>query len=51
MHDRRGLKGVVITHMGNFVIARTADFVERVRKGIVDKIIVFKVEKDRFRFT
>ena len=36
--------------MDDFVKAGNKEFTERIRKGIVDALIVSNVEKDKFRF-
>ena len=36
--------------MDDFVKAGNKEFTERIRKGIVDALIVANVEKDKFRF-
>ena len=41
----------VLTHVDDFFMVRTAEFVEKLRVGIAEALTVSKVERDRFRFT
>ena len=41
----------VITHIDDFTIAGTEDFIKEILKAIEDELTISKVEKDNFRYT
>ena len=43
------LHGAVITHVDDFNLARTAEFIEKVISVIEEELTVSKIEKDVFR--
>ena len=51
MHDRGELMGAVLTHVDDFFMVGTDEFLEKIRIGIAEALTVSKVERDRFRFT
>ena len=48
LHEQGELQGAVLTHVDDFTIIGNENFLE---KGILDTLTIFKVEKDKFRFT
>ena len=51
LHRDGDLIGGVITHIDDFTIAGTEDFIKEILKGIEDELTISKVEKDNFRYT
>ena len=51
MHEKGELMGAVLTHVDDFFMVGTDEFVEKLRVGIAEDLIVLKVERDRFQFT
>merc|ERR1712115_144449 len=45
------LMGIILSHVDDFTIAGTREFVNRIVSGIKRKLTVSKVEEDNFRFT
>ena len=45
------LIGSILSHVDDFTVAGTEEFVQRIVKGISEKFTVSKIERDRFRFT
>merc|ERR1712163_71437 len=50
-HKNGKLEGMILSHVDNFTIAGTQEFVQRIVTGIEEKFTVSKVEEDNFRFT
>ena len=44
LHEEGELKGVVLTHVDDWILARDSQFIERIRIGITDVLTVSKVE-------
>ena len=42
LHEYGELQGAVLTYVNNFVIAGNEDFIEMIRKGIADKLIILR---------
>ena len=40
LHEERELKGVVLTHVDDLILAGDSQFIERIRIGIADVLIV-----------
>ena len=51
LHRDGDLIGGVITHVDDFTIAGTDDFIKEILKAIEDELTISKVEKDNFRYT
>ena len=52
MHNEKGgLEGMISTHVDNFDLAGTEEFVEMVTEKVGAVLDVLKVEDDNFRFT
>ena len=51
LHKDSVLKGAVITHIDDFTLAGTNEFVDQVLKFINEELIVSKIEKDAIRYT
>ena len=51
MDQDRELIGAVITHVDDFTLAGTEEFIDKVLEVINRELTVSKVEKDRFRYT
>ena len=51
LHRDGNLIGGVITHISDFTIAGTEDFIKEILKAIEDELTISKVEKDNFRYT
>ena len=51
LHEDGELKGAVLTHVDDFSLAGTDEFVRKVIHQVERQLTVSKVEKDRFRFT
>ena len=51
LHRDRELMGAVITHVDDFTLAGTEDFIKEVLETIGRKLTVFKIERDKFRYT
>ena len=45
------LVGLILSHVDDFTIAGTQEFVQQILAGIEEKFTVSKVEEDNFRFT
>ena len=45
------LQGMILTHVDDFNMAGTKEFIEEIREMLKSKLSVSKVEKDKFRFT
>merc|ERR1712243_317967 len=50
-HKNRKLEGMIPSHVDDFTIAGTQEFVQQIVAGIEEKFTVSKVEEDNFRFT
>jgi len=50
-HKNAKLMGLILSHVDDFTIAGTQEFVKRIVTGIQEKFTVSKVEEDNFRFT
>ena len=50
-HRDNELIGMVMTHVDDFVMTGTEDFLEEIERKIKISLTVSKVEKDKFRFT
>merc|ERR1712115_147238 len=50
-HKNGKLIGMILSHVDDFTIAGTREFVNRIVKGIKRKFTVSKVEENNFRFT
>ena len=50
-HDGKNLIGMVITHVDDFSVAGTKDFIEDLTLSVQNALTVSKIEKDKFRFT
>jgi len=50
-HKNGKLMGLILSHVDDFTIAGTQEFVQRIVAGIEKKFTVSKVEEDNFRFT
>merc|ERR1712112_551590 len=50
-HKNGKLMGLILSHVDDFTIAGTQEFVQRIVTGIEEKFTVSKVEEDNFRFT
>merc|ERR1712236_76105 len=50
-HRNRKLIGLILSHVDDFTIAGTREFVKRIVTGIQERFTVSKVEEDNFRFT
>merc|ERR1712240_149792 len=50
-HKNGKLMGLILSHVDDFTIAGTLEFVKRIVIGIQEKFTVSKVEEDNFRFT
>jgi len=51
LHEDGHLQGAVLTHVDDFSLAGTDDFVEKVIRQVEQQLTVSKVEKDKFWFT
>ena len=51
LHEEGVLKGMVITHVDDFTLAGTADFIKKVLEMVEKELTVSKVEKDNFWYT
>merc|ERR1712121_611365 len=50
-HKNGKLMGLILSHVDDFTIAGTQEFVQRIVAGTEEKFTVSKVEEDNFRFT
>ena len=50
MHENDQLKGLVLTHVDDLILAADEEFVENIRSGIAEVLMVSKLERDKFRF-
>merc|ERR1712002_481627 len=50
-HKNGKLMGLILSHVDDFTIAGTLEFVQRIVTGIQERFTVSKVEEDNFRFT
>ena len=50
-HEEGELRGAVLTHVDDLILSGNVDFIEKIRAGIADALMVSMVEKDKFRFT
>ena len=50
-YEKGELMGAVLTHVDDFLMVRTDEFVEKLRVGIAEVLTVLKVERDIFLFT
>merc|ERR1711873_382510 len=50
-HKNGNLIGLILSHIDDFTIAGTLEFVKRVVTGIQERFTVSKVEEENFRFT
>ena len=51
LHKDEILRGAIITHIDDFTLAGTPDFIKEVLEMVERELTVSKVEKDNFRFT
>ena len=51
LHRNGELMGAVITHVDDFILAGTEDFIKEVLETISRELTVSKIEKDKFRYT
>ena len=51
LHEDSVLKGAVITHVDDFTLAGTEEFINKVLEIISRELTVSKIEKDNFRYT
>ena len=51
LHENGRLQGAVLTHVDDFSLAGTSEFVDKVIRQVEQQLTVSKVEKDKFRFT
>ena len=51
LHQDGELLGAVITHVDDFTLAGTEDFIKEVLETISRELTVSKIERDRFRYT
>ena len=51
LHQDGELMGAVITHVDDFTLAGTEDFIREVLETISRELTVSKIEKDNFRYT
>ena len=51
LHKDGILRGAVITHVDDFTLASTDDFIKEVLEMVDRVLTVSKVEQDKFRFT
>ena len=51
LHQDGELMGAVITHVDDFTLAGTEDFIRKVLETISRELTVSKIEKDNFRYT
>jgi hypothetical protein len=50
-YENGKLVGMILTHVDDFDISGTKEFVERMRRILMKELKVSKVEKGKFRFT
>ena len=50
LHEEGVLKGMVITHVDDFTLAGTADFIREVLEMVEKELTVSKVEEDDFHY-
>ena len=50
-HNNGKLMGLILSHVDDFTIAGTQEFLQRIVAGIEERFTVLKVEEDNFRFT
>merc|ERR1712002_1135235 len=50
-HKNGKLEGMLLSHVDDFTIAGTKEFVQRIVAGIEENFTISKVEEDNFRFT
>merc|ERR1712243_387353 len=50
-HKNGKLMGLSLSHVDDFTIAGTQEFVQRIVAGIEEKFTVSEIEEDNFRFT
>ena len=50
-HQDNELQGAVITHVDDFTLAGTEDFIKEVLETVARELTVSKIEKDSFRYT
>ena len=51
LHQDGELIGAVITHVDNFTLAGTEDFIKEVLETVAKELTVSKIERDSFRYT
>ena len=51
LHEEGVLKGMVITHVDDFTLAGTADFIKKVLEMVEKELTISKVERDNFCYT
>ena len=51
LHRNGDLMGTVITHVDDFTLAGTEDFIEEVLETVSRELTVSKIERDNFRYT
>ena len=50
-HDRSKLQGMILSHVDDFAMAGTSDFLLSMTKKVKETLNISKIEEDRFRFT
>ena len=48
LHEEGELKGVVLTHVDNLILAGFSQFIERIRIQMIYVMTISKVERDMF---
>ena len=51
LHEDGVLKGAVQTHVNDFSLAGTSNFIEKIIQGVSRRLKINKVERGRFRYT
>ena len=51
LHRNGDLMGAVITHVDDFTLAGTKEFIKEVLEAVERELTVSKIEKDKFRYT
>ena len=51
LHRNGDLEGGVFSHIDDFTIAGTDDFIQEILKAIEDELTISKVERDNFHYT
>ena len=51
LHEDGQLKGLVLTHVDDLILAGDGEFIQKIQEVIVQVLTVSKVKKDKFRLT